>query len=66
MKGIITAASRVGRVSRSSNLLKGPMALGGSRLLNVHEYVRRLLSSFIGVVLPFDMRPVLYVTFVYD
>jgi hypothetical protein len=63
MKGLLTAASRVGRVSRSSNLLKGPMALGGSRLLNVHEYVRRLLSSFIEIVLPFEMYHVSYVHF---
>lgn len=40
MRGLQSITSRAGRVVGKNQLLKGPGALGGSRLLNVHEYVR--------------------------
>ena len=39
MRGLMTITTRVGK---SASLLKGPAAIGGSRLLNVLEYVRKL------------------------
>jgi succinyl-CoA synthetase beta subunit len=52
MRGLQNVANRVGRMGRNTQLLRGPLSLGGARLLNVHEYISMDIMRGFNIPVP--------------